>query len=150
MSETSGLALGAGFGTETAGLGFVAHYYLQVPDSRFRFALHAGTGTTFMFSESRWGGAGGVTASFGRRHRLLLDVYTSALGAQSLALHTRVEDVRILYGVGVSVGWEWIARSGVYVRSSIGPSFMFLPRIHRELGELGFSLQVLAVGYKIW
>jgi hypothetical protein len=156
-SASSGLALGIGWGNETAGLGGVVHYYLQVPDSRLRVAVHAGVGGVWLFSnrsDSRWrpGFTGGVSGTFGRRQRFLFDLWGGTTnGYQALSLHGEpYEDWRPLYGLGLNLGWEWVSRGGFIMRSSLGPAFAFNPRIYRDVGAWGLSGNLLTLGYKLW
>jgi hypothetical protein len=155
-SASSGLALGAGFGNDTAGVGGVVHYYLQIPESRFRVALHAGMGGQWvgLGTSSGWklGISGGVMGSFGRRHRFIVDLYAAPSGAfQELSFHgEEASEWRPLYGVGINVGWEWMSRVGFYMRASIGPVYAFSPRIYRAVGLWNVSGNLITLGYKLW
>jgi hypothetical protein len=156
-SATSGLALALGWGNETAGFGGVVHYYFQIPDSRFRVAVHAGVGGHWAGTnavEDRWrlAGSGGVSGTFGRRQRFLFDLWGAPTGVnQHLSLHGETaKEWRPLYGIGLNLGWEFVSRRGFVMRSSIGPAYAFHPRIFGEIGRWNVSGNLLTLGYKLW
>ncbi|MFT3926141.1 MAG: hypothetical protein QM778_26590 [Myxococcales bacterium] len=153
-SATSGLAIGAGFGNDTAGLGGVFDYYVQGHNPRLRIALSGALGA---WPALGWGTlwrpavALGVRGSFGRRQRMTFGLHAVPHGAQVLALHgEEMTDAHVSYGVGLQVGWEWMKRGGFFMRASIGPGYGFYPRIYREVGYWTASFNVLTMGYKLW
>ncbi|MDB4986281.1 MAG: hypothetical protein JWN04_1459, partial [Myxococcaceae bacterium] len=84
---TGGLAAGVGAGNESAGLGGHALYYWQMPDERWRLVPHAGVGWYGKVQSGNWEGraalAGGLMTSFGRRHRLVIDVLGAPYGVSN-------------------------------------------------------------------
>jgi hypothetical protein len=133
---TSGLAVGVGAGFESAGLGAHAIYYLQLPNERWRLAAHAGVGFFL-----RPAASGGVMASFGRRHRLVLDLLVSPCAAIS-----NFGDPEVFYGVGALVGWEWMASYGLGVRTTVGAAYR--PELEDE--PVNLALNLLSLDYKFW
>lgn len=135
---TSGLSLGLGVGTENSLLGAHALYYFQLSD-RWRLAPHIGVG---------WiggiGVTGGLMATFGRRHRLVLD----ALGGPMAASGGTDQPWHLYYGVCVLVGWEWMASYGLTIRSSLGPSYR--PELKPSPDRFFFGLNILSIDYKLW
>ncbi|HEX7481434.1 MAG TPA: hypothetical protein VF331_26765 [Polyangiales bacterium] len=135
---TSGLALGLGVGNENALFGGHALYYLQLPNECWRIAPHVGVG---------WIGATGVTAgvmgSLGRRHRLVMDLLAGPLAS------TGGTDIktRLYYGVAALVGYEYMAKFGLALRTTIGlayrPTLAVSERVY-----VAFNL--LSVDYKLW
>jgi hypothetical protein len=135
---TSGLSLGLGVGMENSGLGAHALYYVQLSE-RWRLAPHIGVGWI-----GGTGVAGGLMATFGRRHRLVLD----ALGGPMAADGGTDQPTDLYYGVCVLVGWEWMASSGLTLRSSIGPSYR--PEFKPSPDRFFFALNILSIDYKFW
>lgn len=145
-AATSGLALGVGLGHSSAGLGGHLHYYLQLPSERWRLALHAGVGVTgyVMFdgeAEGRVGAAGGVMTAFGRRHRLVLDV----LAAPYQASGATGERMKLYYGIGALIGYEWMARYGLSVRTALGVDYC-----PSDGGSFGPAIDLILLSYKFW
>lgn len=143
---TSGLSLGLGMGHSSAGLGGHVHYYLQLPSERWRLSAHAGVGVIgyVMFdgeAEGRVGVAGGLMTAFGRRHRLVLDV----LAAPYQASGETGERMKLYYGIGALVGYEWMARYGLSVRAAVGVAYC-----PADGGSVGPAFDLVSLGYKFW
>ena len=137
-AQTSGPSLGVGVGFESAGFGGHALYYVQLPSERWRLAAHAGVGWI-----GRAAGSGGVMALFGRRHRFVIDLLLSPVAGRG-ATGERTE---LFYGIGPVLGWEWMARYGLAVRSTLGLAYQFTDR---DEAGLWVSLNVLSLDYKLW
>ena len=148
-SATSGLAVGAGFGSDNAGLGVHASYYLQLPETRHRFAFHVAGGCAPVRG-AECGPAGGVFYAFGRRHRGVFDVYVTHVSTETLTLHGVDVARKLFFGVGASVGGEWMAPFGLYVRASIGPVLVLVPPGYRTSDGFYAYWNLLSVGYKLW
>lgn len=150
---TSGLSLGLGVGVENSGLGAHALYYQQLSE-RWRVAPHVGVGWV-----GATGVAGGLMTTFGRRHRLVIDVLTGPVAVVVAATGDTNVKTRIDYGVCALVGWEWMARFGLAIRSSVGLSYLPLPAFfgrdrfdHILSGRDRFNIAInlLSVDYKLW
>lgn len=151
-AETSGLSLGLGAGHPSGGLGANAYYYLQLPSERWRLAAHVGVGvigyvTVDGEKDGRVGVAGGLMAAYGRRHRLIMDVLAAPFGAEG-SIGGEDEHMRLYYGVGALVGYEFMARYGLNVRAGLGIGYC--PDRGRRAGEVGLALDLVSVGYKFW
>jgi hypothetical protein len=130
--------LGIGAGHENAAIGAQALYYFQFPDDRWRVAPHVGVGYL-----GATGFAGGAMGSFGHRHRLVLDLVAgpmAATGGSEVATH-------LYYGVAALLGYEWMAASGLALRSTIGvayrPTLAASERIY-------LAINVISINYKLW
>jgi hypothetical protein len=148
-SRTSGFALGTAVGSDNVFLGAHALYYLQVPDSRFRVAFRVGGGV-FSNQVKTAGAAFGVMGVFGRNHRMVVDLHTAPMGYQRLVLHGAELDVHPLYGIGLSLGYEWMASYGLFLRANIGPAYVFLPPIYRARDGITVTGNIVSAGYKLW
>jgi hypothetical protein len=147
VHDTDGLALGAGIGITVGGIGGSASYYVQWPERRLSLRPHVGVG----WLDARMPGhAAGIAGSFGRRHRLIVDVQLATLGAQPLVLYEEELDEKLIYGVGLAAGWEWLSRSGFFVRASIGPAFLFLPPLYQRAEAFDINLNLIELGAKLW
>jgi hypothetical protein len=135
---TSGLALGVGVGHENALLGAHVVYYVQFPDECWRIAPHVGVG---------WIGATGATAglmgSFGRNHRLVLDLLAGPMAASG---GTGVK-TKLYYGIATLLGYEYMAKFGLALRTTIGVAY----RPTLAVSERFYlAINVLSVDYKFW
>jgi hypothetical protein len=143
-ATTSGLSVGVGFGKPSAGLGGHVYYYLQLPSDRWRLAAHAGVGVFGLVvfdGEAHVGVAGGVMGAFGRRHRLALDVFTAPLRTTG----STEERMELYYGVGALVGYEWMARYGLSVRTTLGVAYC-----PGNGGSFEPAGELVSLGYKFW
>lgn len=137
---TSGLAVGLGAGNESAFLGGHALYYFQLPDERWRIAPHVGVG--FLPGIEGAGYAGGLMTLFGRRHRLVLDL----LAAPFAAAGSTGRDGKRWYGLGLVAGYEWMARYGFAIRSTLGVAYR--PELSDE--PINLAINVISMDYKFW
>ena len=137
---TSGLSVGAGIGHESGFVGGHALYYFQLSDERYRLAPHVGLGA--YPGTSKVGFAGGLMGSFGRRHRLVVDL----LAAPYANISGKADDGKLRPGVGLLAGYEWMAPFGLAIRSTIGMAYR--PTFQEEPLEL--AVNVLSIDYKFW
>ena len=143
---TSGLSVGMGLGHSSAGIGGNAAYYLQLPNERWRLALHVGVGVlgyvmTDHDADGRVGAAGGIMAAFGRRHRLVLDVLAAPYQADMVL----GESIKLYYGIGALAGYQWMARFGLELRAGVGVAFC-----PTRAGAWGPAFDLVSIGYKFW
>ena len=150
VGQNDGPAVGLALGADGGGLfGAFLAYYVTWPDKRLGVMPHAGAGAAF-YSEAAPAFSIGVAGTFGGRHRLIIDLQLTGVSAQRLTLHGAQLDAKTIYGLGVLVGWEWLSRSGFFMRANLGPVFQFLPPLYQRSEAISFSANVLSMGVKIW
>jgi hypothetical protein len=124
--ERGGLVIAAGLGNQFSGFGAHLAYYVRAPASPFAIAPYLGAGV-------QPGGDGysavtsavaGVTGMLGGEDRWLLDASAGAVGMTRLELHGASVATRAVHGVSLSLGREWMWRSGVLVRVLLGASYV--------------------------
>jgi hypothetical protein len=146
-NTTSGLALTAGYGYQFAFQGVGAMYYLRLSSRRpVLLAPWAGFGADYGPDHFALGGAGGLTASYGVRDRMTLDLGAGVGGVESLGLHGTRVDTRRLLGYFAAGGYERVAEGGAMFRGLIGAAYRpeALLKDRLELSAL------LAIGWKLW
>lgn len=146
---SDGPALGLALGADAGGIGGFASYYLRFDGSRFGVMPHAGLGYVGVSGVGP-GWSVGVGGSFGRSHRLVLDLNLSTVGAQELTLYDTTIDAKAIYGLGLTAGWEWLSKSGFFMRANIGPVFAFLPPLYRRSEGWSVTGNLLSLGVKLW
>jgi hypothetical protein len=128
-------------------------YYAQLPNPKLRVAVHVGAGVVpWVDANVQWGIRGGSFLSYGKRHRIVLGVLGGTIDWQTFGLHYQALESRQVFGVGVGAGYEFMSKSGFYLRSTVGPALAVFPKVpfrDREL-ELVWRGNLLAVGYKLW
>jgi hypothetical protein len=154
-TDTHGLALSAGLGSQYVGLGFQAGYYLQLPRTNFRFLPYVGFGWALFVDAEREtvsipGTAAGVAASWGRNHRLMLDLFYAPTSYTSLSLHGEPPDNRLEWGPGFAIGYEYAAFSGFSLRTNIGVAYTVTLPISAPADRFSFAGTLIALGYKLW
>ena len=156
-TETSGPAGSAGIGTQYALVGVQLSYYLQLAP-RLRVAPYVGVGRVVGGPDEnlRWttGAAAGVIGSWGERHRALVNL---AFGTVATSYDLRDDDevaIKNDWGPSLSLGYEYMASSGFFVRSDLGvgiivtdpyPSETSVPRDRASL-----VATLVGVGWKLW
>ncbi len=150
VGGTDGPAVGLAVGADGGGFygGFLA-YYLTWPAKRLGLMPHAGVGAAF-YREASPAFSLGIGGSFGRRHRLVVDLQVTGVSAQSLTLYGERLDAKPIYGLGFLVGWEWLSRSGFFMRGNLGPAFAFLPDLYQRSEALEVTFNLLSAGVKVW
>jgi hypothetical protein len=150
---TSGLALGAGLGSDNVWLGGHVLYYAQLPNPKLRVAFHVGAGVyPWPNVGVSWGVRGGSFVSYGKRHRLVFGVMGGTIDWQAFGLHSRTLETRQVFGVGVGLGYEFMTESGFYLRATVGPAlevYRKVPFFDREVA-LVWRGNLLSMGYKLW
>jgi hypothetical protein len=146
-TETSGLAVSAGVGSQYALLGVQAAYYLQVPHSLLRATPYASVGV--VLCPSCLGAAFGVMGTWGRQHRLLLDAFYGTVGSSWFSLHGEERHYEVTWGVCFQIGYEYMTPSGLFARTAAGVTYGFGPPISPPEERFGPALTVLGVGYKL-
>lgn len=150
VHANDGLALGVGIGSDSAGLGGFAAYYLAWPERRLGLMPHVGLGSALFVVDAGPRVSAGITGSFGRCHRLVIDLHVAPVGFQTLTLHGERLDVHNIYGIGLAIGWEWLTASGFFMRINFGPAFAFLPPLYRTRDAWTLSGNLLSLGVKLW
>lgn len=149
VTFNDGPALGLALGSDGAGLGGFAAYYIAWPEQRLAITPHGGVGIPVVGMEVvPW--SLGILGSYGRRHRLVVDLHLKATDEQALELYGEEIDGERIFGVGLAVGWEWLSPSGFFVRANLGPAFLFLPPIYQPSESWTVTGNALSVGAKLW
>ncbi len=149
VHETDGLAVGGGVAFTHGGVGASAGYYFQWPRERLSLRPYASAGWLF-FTGFNAGYAGGVVGTFGREHRLVVDLHGGTFATRTLALYGVRLDEAPVYGVGLGVGWEWLTASGFFLRASVGPAYTFLPPIYQASEGWSVTVNPVEIGVKLW
>jgi hypothetical protein len=153
-TETSGLGLSAGVGSQYPIVGLQAAYFVQMPHSLFRVTPYAGIGTGLCNTAPRGdcatGWVLGAMGSWGHQHRIMLDAFYGTVKAFWLAFHGEAPETHAVSGAGLAVGYEYMAFSGFFVRTDVGGSYAFGPPITAPKNRFGIALTLVGVGYKFW
>jgi hypothetical protein len=157
-TETHGPALSAGIGSQYAGLGIQASYYLQLPGSQLRAAPFVGFGSVIWAfgpqeTEEAWlplGTVAGLSMSWGRKHRLTLDFFYGAVGTTRVSLHGEEPDTSLEWGPGGAAGYEYATVSGFFLRTSLGIQYVVTAPILAPANRIVLAGTFIAVGYKLW
>jgi hypothetical protein len=149
-TETSGLGLSAGLGSQYAFLGIQAAYYLQLPRSLVRVAPYGGVGLFCMEDDCTPGWMFGAMGSWGKKHRLLVDAFYGTVTAYALRVHGEPAITKPYTGTGLAVGYEYMAFGGFFLRGSTGAAYAFGPPIKAPLHRIHWMLTPLGIGYKFW
>jgi hypothetical protein len=149
-TETSGLGLSAGLGSQYAFFGVQAAYYLQRPRALVRVAPYGGVGLLCLEDECTTGWMLGAMGSWGQKHRLLVDLFYGTVTAYGFQLHGEPSVTKTFTGTGLAVGYEYMAFCGFFVRGSIGGAYAFGPPIKAPLHRIQWMLTPLGIGYKFW
>jgi len=153
-TATAGAGFSVGAGHQYPWVGLNVAYYVPIPDSRFWLTPYFGAGGGVCTGESTsscaTGGAVGAMGAWGRTHRIIVDVFYSAIGAISPNLHGTYLPVVPVYGVGVAAGYEYMARSGFFLRGDLGVAYATSPPL--ALGEMTLvpTATLIGLGYKLW
>lgn len=148
--ETSGIAVGASVPTGIGIAGVRVDYYLQLPSSWFRVAVHAAFG--LLFFQHPVGEPTttlGLMGSWGFHHRPLLEFLVGTLRVSELHLHGVPVATRTDWGVQVLAGYEYMALSGFYLRSGIGAMYVWEPDLFAQ-GPWGLAIKLIDIGVKLW
>lgn len=153
-TETSGLGLSAGIGSQYPYVGIQAAYYLQVPHSLFRITPYAGIGGAICTGAARAdcvvGETLGAMVSWGHRHRILADAFYGPVLAYSLSFHGEDPKTQASSGIGLAGGYEYMAASGFFLRADLGVAYAFGPPIKRPKDRFAPTLTLIGIGYKFW
>lgn len=151
-TQTSGLGLSLGLGTQYPVFGGQVMYYLQLPDTLLRVAPYASLGLLSVGTAggSNLGAAFGAIASWGDKHRLLLDAAYATVGLVSLNPHGRELDSRGVWGPKLELGYEYMAFSGWFFRFGVGAVYMTSQPLFSPRKRLGLALTLFGVGFKLW
>ena len=149
-TETSGLGLSVGLGSQYAIFGAQAAYYVQLPHPRFRVAPYAGIGALCFEDDCTTGWMFGAMGSWGRKHRLVLDAFYGTVTAYSISVHGEPAITQAFTGVGLAAGYEYMAFGGFFLRGSAGGAYAFGPPIKAPLHRFHVMFTPLGIGYKFW
>ena len=154
-TETHGPALSAGLGSQYVGFGFQAGYYLHLPRTNLRFLPYVGFGWVLFVDAdgeniSTPGTAAGAAASWGRNHRLTVDLFYAPTSHTSLSLHGEPPDRRLEWGPGFAIGYEYAAFSGFFLRTNIGVAYTVTLPIAAPADRFSLAGTLIALGYKLW
>lgn len=153
-TETSGLGLSAGLGSQYPIVGLQAAYYVQVPHSLFRVTPYAGIGTGLCNTDGggdcATGWVLGAMGSWGHKHRIVLDGFCGTVNAYWFSFHGEAPETHAASGAGLAVGYEYMAFSGFFVRTDVGGTYALGPPIIAPKHRFGLALTLIGVGYKFW
>jgi hypothetical protein len=156
-ARTHGPGISVGIGSPYVGIGVQVAYYLELPRSRFRVAPYAAAGSVLwsfgpVYPDDGWhtGATAGLLASWGHRHRITVDLYYGAVGTTSLSLHGEAPDTELEWGPGAAVGYEYLARSGFFLRTSFGLHYVVTAPILALEDRIAFGGTFVGLGYKLW
>jgi hypothetical protein len=138
---SSGPALAAGLGSQTSGLGAQLDCYWRPSGTSVGFAAHLGGGVSW---PSGVAPSAGVFVFIGDRHRFIVDAAYGVLAGFQYDNEMTVN--RLGFGPSLSLGYELMAKGGVFFRAAGGAGYIFGPVGH-DAGV--FPAVNLAVGYKI-
>jgi hypothetical protein len=155
VTETSGLAIGVSFPTGAGLIGVRANYWVQVPRSFYRWGVEAGVGAYLCpasdaQAECHASAVFGALGSWGHRHRFVFEFLGGTLDGLSITLHGRTAASRTLWGLGATVGYEYMAESGFFLRFGIGIAYLFGIEIEPFSQRLDPVATLLHVGFKLW
>jgi hypothetical protein len=149
-TQTSGLGLSAGLGTQYVMFGVQAAFYLQLPRSLFRVAPYASIGTLCFEDDCIGGTIFGALGSWGNKHRLTIDAFYGTVTATSISIHGETAVTKGYSGPGLAVGYEYMAFSGFFVRGDIGGAYALGPPILAPEHRLYWTLTIVGLGFKFW
>ena len=153
MEETpvlweDGFVISAGFGSQFAGLGAQASYYIKPRAYSLRLAPYL-CGGYFPASEDLaiWGYCLGASALWGVRHNILLDINYGLIGIEGEKLAGQfIDDTKnALYGLSVAGGYEFNANNHFLFRILMGISYIMEHTVEENIQP---SISV-GVGYKL-
>ena len=153
-TETSGLGLSAGIGSEYPVIGAQAAFFIQMPHSLFRVTPYASLGGDLCNpapeGDCTTGWAAGVIGSWGHQHRVLADVFLGTVGWYWFSFHGEEAHTHAAIGSGLAVGYEFMAFSGFFVRTDIGLTYAFGPPVTALKNRFAPALTLIGIGYKFW
>lgn len=152
-TETNGFALSAGLGNQYPAIGVQAAYYVQVPHSLFRVTPYLSVGAglcAFHGQQSACtsGAVAGMMGSWGHKHRVVLNASYGSVGVAAFWLHGQLSDAVSIEGIGLAVGYEYMAFSGFFYRADIGSAYAFLPPLLRNRSPIILTLTPVGLGFK--
>lgn len=115
-TETSGLGISVGIGSQYTFLGAQAAYYVQLPRSRMRVAPYAAIGAHCGSDDCTTGKMFGLLGSWGRKHRLLVDMFAGTVTARTISAHGESGVTQGYWGMGIAAGYEYMTFDGFFVR----------------------------------
>jgi hypothetical protein len=148
-SETSGLALGIGFGYQYAMLGGQLLYYIRLPGVPLQIVPYAGGGYFPSIEEGLDGSPGfsaGTMVGLGNTHRLVLDVN---YGLAALQYITATKETKTLYGLTVAIGYEYMSDPGFFVRPQFGATYFIDKPEDPDKSRFVPTLNI-GLGMKFW
>jgi hypothetical protein len=92
----------------------------------------------------------GVMGSWGHQHRLVLDAFYGTVGALWFSFHGEAPETQATQGAGLAVGYEYMAFSGLFLRTDVGGSYAFGPPIKAPINRFAVALTLIGIGYKFW
>jgi hypothetical protein len=133
-----------GFGTSIPGLGAGAEVYLAAS----RVSLFGAGGYMPSSNDGRgasgFGMAGGVRLfTAGRRHRGFVEASVSPAGVEVAAEGSGLKGDGLVYGPGVSLGYQFVGKGGTTVMASGGIAY----GISGEVEHQAYPLVTFALGY---
>lgn len=144
--------MSVGYGAGYGGFGGQVAYYVQLSGQAFRLAPYVGLGDGYsLFGKIDWvpGLAGGVSATWGRNHRGVLDVGFGPLGyAESLTGAGWHQGP--MWGPWLVGGYEYMASSGFFLRTAIGVGLVVAPTWVPSGTHVGPAFTLIAFGWKLW
>lgn len=152
ITESDGLALSAGLGTQYVLAGVQAAYYLQIPHSLYRVAPYVAVGVGACGGDNGVECAigAGVLGSWGHRHRLVVDLAYVPLTWYRFSFHGEAAHQFAVSGPALSIGYEYMGFGGFCMRSGIGAGYLLGRPLIPDDQRLTLALTLFGLGYKFW
>ena len=150
---TDGPILALGLGYVYGGGGGALGYQIRLPFGNFFVTPRLGLGlfvSSFSDGESvtELGWNAGVTGGWGSRHRLIVDLGGGVVQLDAIRLYGTMVAQRPVYGITESIGYEFVANWGLFLRAEATFSQRLHPSVRsQEIFDWAFGL---GVGYKLW
>ena len=152
ITETDGLALSAGVGTQYVAVGVQAAYYFQIPHSLYRLApyIAAGVGPCGPDDGVECTVAGGVLGSWGHKHRVFVDLAYVPLNRYHFSFHGEEPHRFVVSGPALSIGYEYMSFRGFHLRTGIGVGYLLGHPLIPADQRPALALTLIGMGYKLW
>jgi hypothetical protein len=116
----NGFVITSGVGDQFGGVGLSISYDFALATALpFHIVPRMGIGALPEHATGSWG----LTASYGYRHRLLVDSGVGAVRREELYLHGHKFDDHVVYAAVLAGGYEWVSYRGFVFRFTTGAGY---------------------------
>lgn len=152
VTETDGLALTAGLGSQYVLAGVQAAYYFQIPHSLYRVVPYVAVGWGYCGSGdgAECALAVGMLGSWGHLHRLVVDLAYAPLGRYSVSFHGEAWHSFAVAGPVLSLGYEYMNFDGLCLRMGVGLGYVLGHPLMAADQRLTKEMTLIGLGYKFW